>query len=412
MNALNTFRSWLRGAPGPASPRTAAIATRPKIVVLGMMTRHPLAGIVWLTMQYVVGLQRLGYDVYYLEAHAGTPKMFMTDGDDGSVAAAAFLDGVFRRFDMPDRWAFQAFHSDDRCFGLSASAIGRVCSEAALILNLHGGTTPRPEHTATGRLVYMGTDPVDREVALHDGDPEIDALFAAHVAWFTWGENQGNDDCKVPVCSRYPLIPTRQPVLMDCWQPNGRPAGGVFTTVGSWRQQWRDIRIDGERYAWSKHAEFEKVIDLPARTGQSFEVALAGCDETDRAMLERNGWRVRDAATISAGTDDYRNYLIGSRGEFTVAKDQNVRLRSGWFSDRSATYLAAGRPVITQDTGFSNILPTSEGLFAFETVEHAADAVARVTADYDWHSRRAQQIAQEYFAHDRVLPKLLAEVGL
>ena len=110
--------------------------------------------------------------------------------------------------------------------------------------------------------------------------------------------------------------------------------------------------------------------------------------------------------------DAYRSYLAGSRGEFTVAKDQNVRLRSGWFSDRSATYLAAGRPVVTQDTAFGNVLPAGEGLFAFSTVDEAAAAVERINADYSRHRRAAQSVARDYFSHEVVLGRLLQEVGL
>jgi hypothetical protein len=390
-----------------------AVRGRQKLVVLGMMTRHPVAGIVWLTMQYMVGLARLGYDVYYVEAHGGTPKMFMRDGDeDGSRGAASFLDSVFKRFDLADRWAFQAFHSDGQYYGLSETRVKALYDEAALIFNLHGGTTPRPEHVRTNRLVYLGTDPVEREIALHQNDKEIHDLFAAHAVFFTWGENYGNPDCAVPVSHEFHLMPTRQPVVMDFWQPNGTPPGDLFTTVGSWRQLWREVNLNGEKYAWSKHHEFLKFVDLPSRTDQRFELALAGCDGEDRALLERHGWQVRDGLTISADMDDYRQYVFRSRGEFTVAKDQNVRLRSGWFSDRSATYLASGRPVITQDTGFGNILPTGEGLFGFNDVASAVDALERINADHPRHSRAARAIAREHFDHERVLTKLLADIGI
>src|SRR5438045_4906466 len=122
-------------------------------------------------------------------------------------------------------------------------------------------------------------------------------------------------------------------------------------------------------------------------------------------MLASHGWRVRPAAGLSEDIDAYRRYIVASRGEYTVAKDQNVRLRSGWFSDRSATYLAAGRPVVTQETGFSNILPTGAGLFGFSTLDEAAAAVERINADYDRHSRAAAELAREYFGHDVVLKR-------
>lgn len=391
--------------------KAPAIRRPQKLVLMGMMTRHPVGGMVWLTMQYLVGLQRLGYDVYYVEAHGGTPKSFMSEGDDGSLSAAAFLDRIFKRFGLADRWAHQAFHNDGRCYGMSQRTVDALFQDAALIFNLHGGTTPRPEHTKTGRLVYLGTDPVDREVALDRGDQEIIDLFSAHCCFFTWGENYGNDDCKVPFSRRFNLVPSRQPIVLDQWESSA-PPGDLFTTVGSWRQVWRELTIDGEQYSWSKNNEFMKFLDLPGRTPQKFELALGGIDATDQAMLEEHGWRVRDGLKMSADIDDYRRYLIESRAEFTVAKDQNVRLRSGWFSDRSAAYLAAGRPVVTQDTGFGNVLPVGEGLFPFSTIEEALAAVEQINSDYARHSRAAREIAREYFSHDRVLTKILKHAGL
>ena len=163
----------------------------------------------------------------------------------------------------------------------------------------------------------------------------------------------------------------------------------------------------GERYTWSKHHEFLKFLDLPSRVDQGFELALGKYDESDRAMLESKGWNVRHALDFSTDLDEYRCYIASSRGEFTVAKDQNIRLRSGWFSDRSATYLAAGRPVVTQETGFSDLFPTGAGLFAFSTIDEAVEAIKAINADYPAHSRAAAEIAREFFDSDVVLSRLL-----
>jgi hypothetical protein len=382
-----------------------------KIVVLGMMSRHPVAGIIWLTMQYLVGLERLGYETYYVESHGATPKMFMHDGDDGSVRAASFINDVMRRFDLGDRWAFHALHSDRRCYGLSEFALYTLYRSAALLINLHGGTTPLPEHVETGRLIYLGTDPVLREVELHQGVQETVEFFQQHSVLFTWGENQGHPDCRVPVSTRFPFVPTRQPVVMEAWSADG-PERDVFTTVAGWQQLWREIELDGDVYHWSKHFEFLKFLELPAHTRQALELALSGCDEADVRLLERHGWRVRDAVEVSSDLDVYRRYIVQSRAEFTVAKDQNVRLRSGWFSDRSASYLAAGRPVVTQDTGFGNILPTGTGLFGFLTLEEAATAVEAINSDYRRHSRGAVELARTYFDSDVVLGRLLKDSGV
>lgn len=388
----------------------------PKIVMLGAMSTMPVAGIVYLTMQYVLGFQRLGYEVYYVEAHGRTPSIFMQrPEDDSSALAAGFLATIMQRFDMEGRWCLHALHDDGRCYGMSERALKRLYREAALIINLHGSTQPLPEHSATGRLVYLGTDPVKVEVDLYHNVPHTIALLEPHCAFFTWGENYGNPDCLVPVSERFRFRPTRQPIILDLWKRNGkqRPpdAAEAFTTIGNWQQGWRPVKFRGETYTWSKHYEFRKFIDLPSRGSQPFELALSTCSAADRRMLEEHGWRVRDALRVSREPDDYRCYIQNSRGEFTVAKDQNIRLRSGWFSDRSACYLAAGRPVVTQETGFSNILPTGEGLFAFSTMNDVLQAVEVINGNYGRHSRAAYEIAREYFSYDGVLPQLLAEVG-
>jgi GT2 family glycosyltransferase len=385
---------------------------RRKVVLLGMMSRLPVAGVIWQTVHYLVGFQRLGFDVYYVEAHARTPSMLMQhENDDSSAKAATFIAGVMRAFGLGDRWAFHALHADGRYYGMSEYQVKHLYRSAALIINLHGGTQPLPEHSATDRLVYLETDPVALQIELHHNVQYTIDFLEPHCAFFTFGENYGNPDCKLPVSERFAFRPTRQPVVADFWLPYNRGDGHAFTTVGSWRQ-WREVTFAGEVYYWSKHREFMKYLDLPVRTTQALELALAGCSETDQRMLESRGWRVRDALSLSDDADAYRRYIAESRGEFTVAKDQNVRLRSGWFSDRSATYLAAGRPVVTQETGFSNILPTGQGLFAFAGMEEAAQALESINSDYERHCKAASALAQEYFSYDVVLKQLLNTVGL
>jgi hypothetical protein len=384
-----------------------------KIVILGMMSQMPVAGHVWLIVQYMIGLQRLGYDVYYVEAHGCTPNRLMQrPDDDGSAKAAAFVAGVMQRFDFNDRWAYHAVHTDGRCFGLSELQLRELYRSAALIINLHGGTMPLPEHSATGRLVYLGTDPGVVEVRLHAQVQETIDLLAPHCAFFTWGLNYGNADCRLPVAERFPFRPTHPPVVLDFWQPYSSGEGDAFTTIGNWRQSGQEVRFEGEVYHWSKHYEFLKFLDLPRLTDQAFELALGKYDDADKQLLESKGWKVRQALSFSTNLDSYRHYLAQSRGEFTVAKDQNVRLRSGWFSERSAQYLAAGRPVITQETGFSNVLPTGQGLFAFATMEEILEAVHSINSAYTQHCQAAIKLARGYFSYDVVLPRMLADVGL
>jgi hypothetical protein len=242
--------------------------------------------------------------------------------------------------------------------------------------------------------------------------PQIIDVLQPHCAFFTFAENYGNPDCILPVSQRFPFRSTRPPVVLEFWQSYRNLMGDAFTTIGNWRQLGQDVRFQGEVYHWSKHYEFLKFLDLPRLTDQAFELALGKYDDADKHLLESKGWRVRHALGFSTDLDAYRQYIGQSRGEFTVAKDQNVRLRSGWFSDRSATYLAAGRPVITQETGFSNILPTGQGLFAFSTMEDIIGAVDRINSDCKQHREAAASLAREYFSHDVVLSRLLADVGV
>jgi hypothetical protein len=385
------------------------ISTKPKAVVLGMTSKMPFAGIVFIAVQYLLGLKRLGFDVYYVEAHGHVPWMLM-DGehDDASARASAFIANMMRRFDLgDDRWAFQAWHEDGRCYGLSQSALDALYRDAVVVLNLHGGTVPRAEHYAAGRLVYVGTDPVEHEVALYHGDRSMHEYLAPHAAFFTWGENYGNADCGVPRSDAFTFVPTRQPIVPELWEPFQRGPADTFTTIGNWRQLRRPVELNGEQYHWSKHLEFAKFVELPRRCPQRFELALVNVSEEDRQLLEANNWSVRDSAGFSTDVDAYRSYIGSSRGEFTVAKDQNIRLRSGWFSDRSASYLACGRPVVTQETGFSNILPTGVGLFGFSTLDEAEAAVARINDDYPRHSAAAAAIAREWFDYRIVLGAML-----
>jgi hypothetical protein len=385
---------------------------RGTVVILGMLTKIPVAGPAWLVVHYMEALRRLGYDPWYVEAHARTPSMFMRrEGDDASANAAAFVDRVLRRFGFGDRWAFHALHDGRRVYGLSEARLRRLYRSAEVIFNLHGGTVPLPEHAETGRLVYVETDPVELQIELNDRRPEALSFVEPHVAFFTWGLNYGGPDCRVPLPEAIDFMPSPPPVLLDEWSAHRKPAAGPFTTIGNWEQRWREVVLDGETYRWSKHFEFLKVLDLPMRVSPPLELALSSYTERDRKLLESNRWRVRPALDFSSDLDAYRTYIQLSRGEFSVAKDQNVRLRSGWFSERSATYLAAGRPVILQDTGFGRFLPTGEGLLPFRSVDEAAAALESVASDYARHSRAAEEIAREYLDAEKVVGRMLEALG-
>ncbi|MGH2841390.1 MAG: glycosyltransferase family 2 protein, partial [Solirubrobacteraceae bacterium] len=382
-----------------------------KIVLLGMMAKMPVPGVLWQTLHYLLGLQQLGFEPWYVEANARTPTMLMQrETDDGSALAAALIERVMHENGLADHWAYHALHDDGRCYGLSEPALRRLYGEAEIVINLHGGSEPRPEFG--DRLVYLETDPVRLQIELHDGVAATYELLDAHSAFFTFAENLGGAGCGLPLCERFDFRPTRQPVVLDRWPQRPSRSGERFTTVGNWHQGWRQVTFGGETFGWSKDEQWRAFLDLPARTGHAFELALSGYREEHRTALQDKGWAVRPALDFGIATGPYRDYITGSRGEFTVAKDQNVRLRSGWFSDRSATYLAAGRPVVTQDTGFGCALPTGEGLFAVTDIDEATAAIEAIAGDEARHRRAARAIADEHFDAARVLGDLLAELGI
>jgi hypothetical protein len=388
---------------------------KPTVIVLGMMGRAPFAGVAWQVLHYLEGFRRLGYDVYYLEDTGDWPY----DPEQNTITddcryTVNYIARLLAWCGLPGRWGYRAAAQDNRMFGLSEAEVARLLGRAAALVNLTGATVLREEHLRVPVRIYLETDPVLPQIEVAQGREFTIDLLGAHTHHFTFGENLGARDCLVPV-GRFTYRPTRQPIVLDWWRPAGEwknPGNGCFTTVASWEQSGKDIEWNGEHYAWSKHHEFLKFIDLPRRTGPEIELALACGDNTAIERLTSHGWRVRDALALSRDLFPYRDYIFGSAGEFTVAKDQNIRLRSGWFSDRSACYLAAGRPVITQDTGFGNILPTGKGLFAFRTMEDVLEALDRIRAAYGAHAKAARQIAEEYFAAETVLASLLERVGL
>jgi hypothetical protein len=388
------------------------MTSRRRIAVVGTFGGVPYAGMAWMHCQFLVGLARLGHDVSYLETTSAWPyhpHEMTTTSDPGYTLA--YLQRALDSFGLGQRWAHRAAYADGAWHGPLASKAEELLASADAVLNITGSTTPEDIRIPC-RLVYMGTDPVLPELRVANGDGALLERLRTHQAHFTYGENIGAPDCPIPPLP-FPTKPTRQPVVLDFWD-GGAPPRRDFTTVTNWEVTGYDCTYKGETYTWSKHHEYLKIIDLPRRTPAKLELAmgLSGVTAEVQALLRENGWSVVDAYETSLDPWRYRDYIRGSGAEFSVAKDMVVRLRSGWFSERSACYLAAGRPVVTQDTAFSRTLPTGEGLFAFQNVDDILRAIDTIDADYERHGRAARAIAQEYFRAETVLAKVLAELGL
>jgi hypothetical protein len=399
------------------------LETKGKILVLGIMGRTPVAGVAWQVLHYLEGLRRLGYEPYYVEDTGDWPF----DPEQNTVTedcryAVSFIARLMEWLGLDDRWTYRAASQGGRSFGLGESDVKRLVREADALINVTGATVLRDEHLQVPVRIFLESDPVLPQIEIARGEEFTLQLLGAHTHHFTFGENVGSAECPVPV-GPFAYRPTRQPVVVDWWNTPGAGGAaesnrGAFTTISTWLQSGKDVEWRGETYLWSKHVEFLKFADLPHRTTQPLELALAGGSATAESFLQTvrflssHGWHVADGLKLSKDIFVYRKYIQGSRGEFTVAKDQYVRMRTGWFSDRSACYLAAGRPVVTQDTAFDRTLPTGHGLFSFTSLNDVLQAIDAINSDYDAHCTAAREIAREFFAAERVVAQLMAGAGL
>lgn len=388
---------------------------RKLVIVMGFMGGCPIAGVIWQHIHYIVGLQRLGHRIYYIEDSARLPYSPDTGEDNLQFTyAARLLRNLAREFGFERRWAFCARYLPELpTAGLSITRIRQLYREADAILNVCGAQEFNEDLLVTDRMLYVESDPGLEQIRAVQGDETRLAELRRHRALFTFGENVGTPEFAVPATSLR-WLPTRQPVVTDLWKTTRAPAAtAVFTTIAHLSTAGKkDIEWNSERYLWSKTPEFLRFIDTPRKARESFEIAANGGDDAMRGRLVASGWRLRDANEISFDVHAYRNYIRNSKAEFTVAKDQYVRLNPGWFSDRSACYLAAGRPVITQQTGFTKHFGGGAGLFAFKSMPEIVEAVKMINADYARHSRAARALAREVFEAETVLRSLLDRAGI
>jgi hypothetical protein len=383
---------------------------RRRIVVLGMIGSYPFGGQTWLFLNWLRGLQRLGHDVWYVEDDVLWPYdgRTQTTTEDWTYAVD-HVERCMRRIGLADQWAVRFSPVPGARWGPGGDRVDELFRQCDVLLNIVG-TRLRETHLSAPLRVYVETDPVTHELRQASGDPFPEQHFAEHDVVATYGENYGAEDCGVPLNGRT-FVSTRQPVDLELWPMAYTPAAISFTTIGNYRQQGKDVEYRGEVYRWSKHHEWAKFLELPQMVDQQFELAVTA-DHEDSVTLESYGWSVTNPLVMSMDVfGAYPDYIRRSRAEFTVAKDQNVRLRSGWFSERDACYLASGKPVVAQDTGFGNVLPTGVGLFAVTDVGEAAEAVSAVNRDYRRHCEAARAVATEYFDAERVARQLLEDVG-
>jgi hypothetical protein len=367
-----------------------------KILFAGIIARYPFGGVTWCSLMYLLGLTALGHEVLYLEdtgecVYDPVQNARSTDPRHG----LAYIHDALSPFGLGDRWVFVNY--DGTYHGKTAEEVRRFCADADLFLNLSGGSWFwRDEYARIPKSAFVDSDPAFTQLAIAKAEPWYVEFFARFSHLFTFGANIGTSASPVPV-GDFVWQKTWQPIVLDQWRTTQAP-GDRFTSVMTWQiESFADV-------GGNKDQEFVKFIDLPARTPQRFELAVNG----PKTLLHEHGWAPVDAMAVSRTPWDYRRFIQGSRAEFGVAKHTYVTTRSGWFSDRTECYLAAGRPALVQDTGWSAHLPAGEGLLAFSTPDEAIEGIDRINSAYAAHAGRAVEIAREYFAAEKVLPALIA----
>ncbi len=404
-----------------------------RIIVTGLIGQHPwLGGVAWDYVQYLVGLAQLGHDVYYLEDTGEWP--YNLDGSasgDNWVAEdcshnVRHIHEVLSRFGLGERWAYRNA-VDSQWYGMNDSKREQIIRSADLLINV-SGTLERPElYRNVKRLLYIDSDPVFTQIKLASNQTDFCQRVETHDVHFSFGESLSG---AVPETA-YKWKPTRQPILLSQWRPSA-PRGEKYTTVMSWTS-YPPLLFNGRTYG-QKDLEFLHILDLPRHfMNGKLEVALSRTQHTSWRsegsslsadveqwirehpeyspveLLQYTGWHVTDPYQHCADLDSYRQYIESSRAELSVAKHGYVVGQAGWFSCRSACYLAAGRPVIVQDTGFSQVLPVGSGLLTYRNRNEAVEALNEVEDNYTKHAEAARALAEDYFDSDRVLTRLLED---
>ncbi len=378
--------------------------SRLRVIVTGLIAQYPLGGVTWDYIQYVAGLARLGHDVYYVEDTGQWPYNPAERGlRNDCTFNVAYLASVMERFRLGDRWAYRS-PWQSQWFGLSDRERSDVLASADLIINV-SGTLARPEeYRHAGRLVYIDSDPVFTQVKIARGQHDLRQMVDAHDVHFSFGECLG---ANVPTTG-HAWLPTRQPILLDEWRSATPPTGDAFTTVMNWTS-YNEVTHEGRTYG-QKDIEFRRFLELPSAVAPHvLEIALSDgrTRHAPRELLAHHGWRIVDPGEVCPDVDSYRAYIQSSPAEWSVAKNGYVAGQAGWFSCRSACYLAAGRPVVVQDTGFTRLLPSGDGIVPFSSFDEAATAVSDVRARYRHHAEAARGIAETWFDSRIVLGSLV-----
>jgi hypothetical protein len=379
-----------------------------RIIITGLIARYPLGGMTWHHLQYVLGLAQLGHDVYYLEDSGAWPYTPTPEPATNDCAYNInYLSRLMLKYGLEDRWAYRSPLSS-KWYGMPDASRNEIIKSADLLINLSGGLEHPEDYAQTRRLIYIDTDPVFTQLDFVQASEELKGQLAAHHAFFSFGERLSATSMPM----QYKWLPTRQPIVLAEWR-NSLPRRDVFTTIMNWTS-YESITVESKVYG-QKDREFMRFLDLPgfvAPAELELAVGEGKADAPRHELLLQKGWHIVDPLKVSGSANRYREYIQTSKAEWSVAKNGYVQGQAGWFSERSACYLAAGNPVVVQNTGFAETLPTGEGILPFATLEEAAAAIREVESNYEQHSRAAAAIAEEYFDSSKVLSKMIDEIGI
>jgi hypothetical protein len=375
-----------------------------RIVVAGYIVGGPLGGLVWHHLQYVLGLIKMGHDILFVEDSDDYPSCYNPETNELSTDPTygiKFINAIFNHFNIGNKWAYYQAHSKI-WLGKSEDDVIKFSAHADIFLNLSGINPLREIFREIPVRVFVDTDPAFTQIR-HLSDPAAFQLAKKHTHFFSFGENYGTMDCGIPN-DGFSWKPTRQPVVTDIWDYTDGNDHGSWTTVMQW-DSYKERMYDGKAYGM-KSASFTPYLSLPNYTKDRIELAI-GSATAPREKLLQAGWYLADPLVVTKSPESYKQYINASKGEWSIAKQGYVNSHSGWFSERSACYLASGRPVIVQDTGFSKFIKTGEGLFGFSSPEEVIDSLEEVNGNYKKHCLAARSIAEEYFRYDKVLGCLL-----
>ena len=392
---------------GSLKSTTLRGASSLRIIVLGYIVRGPIGGLAWHHLQYVLGLSALGHEVCFVEdsdeyASCYDPVQNLMSEDPGY--GLEFAAHTFNRAGVGDKWVYYDAHTS-RWRGPRAGDIGKICKSADVVLNVSGVNPLREWTRQIPVRALIDTDPVFTQIK-HLVEPSARERAEQHTHFFTFGENFAKDTCTIPD-DHFPWKSTRQPVFLDAWPVVEGPISGPFTTVMQW-DSYKIAEYNGVSYEM-KSASFGAFRALPRLTRQPLELAL-GSPSAPRDELREHGWLLRDPLVVTRDPWTYQDYIQMSKAEFSVAKHGYVVSNSGWFSERSAAYLASGRPVVVQETGFSEWLPVDRGIISFKDRDEALAGIEEINGCYQYHCESARAIAAEYFDSRAVLSRLLDAV--